>query len=115
MVYNNLLGEILEKDIPSSDFKPLTQSQNEYCRVSPVKTRSKSALIGVAFCNPLQDPLLPDYGDGSGDGFNPNTPSRRPQEPLLAGPTAPPSAVIATSQGLRSQDKSWQYCTQRCL
>jgi hypothetical protein len=114
MVCDNLLNEISEKDIPSSAFKPSTQSRNEYCRASPVKTRSKSTLAGVASCDPSQDPLLPDRDDNSEDEFDPNTPSRRPQEPHLPGPTAPPSAVTATSQGSRSH-KSWQYCTQLCL
>ncbi|KAL4862358.1 hypothetical protein BDV12DRAFT_178897 [Aspergillus spectabilis] len=74
MVYDDLLDEISENDIPSSDLKPPAWSRNEYCRVSPVKTRSKSAR--VVSCNPSQDTSSPSYDD-AGDEFDPNTPSHR--------------------------------------
>ncbi|KAL6240161.1 hypothetical protein BDW75DRAFT_246740 [Aspergillus navahoensis] len=54
MVYDDLLDEISEKDILSSEFKLSAQNRNEYCRASPVKTRSKSA--GGVVCNPSQQP-----------------------------------------------------------
>ncbi|THC88428.1 hypothetical protein EYZ11_012121 [Aspergillus tanneri] len=57
MVYDDLLDEIAEKDIPSSDFKPSTQSRNEYCRASPVKTRSKSATV-ASFDDPKNPAFL---------------------------------------------------------
>ncbi|KAH1309301.1 hypothetical protein KXW53_002193 [Aspergillus fumigatus] len=51
MIYDDLLEEIAEKDIPASDFKPSTRSRLEYCRASPVKTRSRSAVV-AAYLNP---------------------------------------------------------------
>ncbi|KAA8646678.1 uncharacterized protein ATNIH1004_005353 [Aspergillus tanneri] len=97
MVYDDLLDEIAEKDIPSSDFKPSTQSRNEYCLL-----RKKSRLFS--------------HDDDAGDGFDPNTPSRRPQKPRLPQPSASSSlTAVEKSQGSRSKGKSRQYCTQQCL
>lgn len=112
MVYDVLLGEIEEKDIPSSEFKPPTRSRKEYCRVSPVKTRSRSAAI--ASCNPSRDSASAS-SDDSGDGYDPDTPSRQPQESRILRP--PPSSAPGRQgpQGSRSQGSSRQYCTQECL
>ncbi|KAL4893407.1 hypothetical protein BDV59DRAFT_30432 [Aspergillus ambiguus] len=114
MIYDDLLEEIEEKDIPSSDFKPSTRSRLEYCRASPVKTRSRSAV--VAACNPPRDSRSSSYDD-AGDGFDPNSPSRRrPRETRLPHPSASSSLLtIQDSQGSRSKGKSRQYCTQKCL
>ncbi|KAL4748273.1 hypothetical protein BDW72DRAFT_156847 [Aspergillus terricola var. indicus] len=112
MIYDDLLDEISEKDIPSSAFKPPTQSRNEYCRVSPVKTRSKSARI--APCNPTQDTSSPSSDDDAGDDFDPNTPSRPPRERRLAYPSGHRSNA-AEPQGSGSQGKSRKYCSQQCL
>ncbi|KAI9035566.1 uncharacterized protein KD926_003226 [Aspergillus affinis] len=111
MVYDDLLDEISEKDIPSSDFKPPTRSRNEYCRATPVKTRSKSTAI--ASCNSLQNPRPPD--DDAGDGFNPDTPSRRPRELSFPNPSSSSSGTGEASQRFHSKGKSRQYCTQLCL
>ncbi|KAJ5584704.1 uncharacterized protein N7459_004504 [Penicillium hispanicum] len=114
MIYDDLLEEIAEKDIPASDFKPSTRSRLEYCRVSPVKTRSRPAV--VAACNPSRDSRL-SSPDDTGDGFDPDTPSRRrPRESRLLHPSASSSSsTIQKSQGSRSKGKSRQYCTQKCL
>ncbi|KAL4985840.1 hypothetical protein BDW68DRAFT_164296 [Aspergillus falconensis] len=112
MVYDDLLDEISEKDIPSSDFKSPTRSRNEYCRVSPVKTRSKSAPI--ASCNPSQDTSSPSPDDDAGDDFDPDTPSRPPRERRLA--YLPDShSISAEPQGSGSKGKSRKYCSQQCL
>ncbi|KAL3469056.1 hypothetical protein BJX99DRAFT_242176 [Aspergillus californicus] len=114
MVYDDLLDEILEKDIPSSNFKAPTRSRNEYCRVSPVKTRSKSAR--VASCNHSHDTssLRPD--DDAGDDFDPNTPSRPPRDRQHAYPPDPNSmSGEAPPQGPGCKGKSRQYCSQQCL
>ncbi len=42
MVYDELLDEVAEKDVASSEYKP-PQNRIEYSRASPVKTRSRSA------------------------------------------------------------------------
>ncbi|KAA8648117.1 uncharacterized protein ATNIH1004_004000 [Aspergillus tanneri] len=88
MVYDDLLDEIAEKDIPSSDFKPSTQSRNEYCRASPVKTRSNLL--------PLRPSTTPKTPPSSTVGFLVIT-------------------AVEKSQGSRSKGKSRQYCTQQCL
>ncbi|PWY87119.1 hypothetical protein BO94DRAFT_535225 [Aspergillus sclerotioniger CBS 115572] len=115
MIYDELLDEIQEKDIPSSVFKPPTRSRMEYCRTSPVKTRSKAA--GATVCNPPEDTrsLEDDDDDDVEDGFDPNTPSRRPPR-LPRRPLDPSSATTETqSQTSQSKGKSRQYCTQQCL
>ncbi|KAL4993231.1 hypothetical protein BDV10DRAFT_179484 [Aspergillus recurvatus] len=112
MVYDDLLDEISEKDIPSSDFKSPTRSRNEYCRVSPVKTRSKSAPI--ASCNPSQDTNSPSPDDDAGDDFDPDTPSRPPRERRLAYPPDSHS-ISAKPQGSGSKGKPRKYCSQQCL
>ncbi|OJD26199.1 hypothetical protein ACJ73_02430 [Blastomyces percursus] len=113
MTFDDLLEEIEEKDIPTSEFKPSTQSRQEYCRASPIRTRSKSAII--ATCNPSRGSRS-SSDDDSGDGFDPNTPSRRPPESRLPHPSVS-SPLLATqkSQGSSSKGKSRQYCTQKCL
>ncbi|KAL4758473.1 uncharacterized protein BDW70DRAFT_170360 [Aspergillus foveolatus] len=100
MVHDSLLDDILEKDIPSSDFKPPTRSQNQYYHVSTVKRMSNSAR--VMYCNTSQDTstLSPDIN--AGDDFDANIPSRScfiSEEPLSSG----------------SKGKSREYCSQQCL
>jgi hypothetical protein len=112
MVYDDLLEEISEKEIPFSDYKPSPQNRNEYCRVSPVRTRSKSAIS--TSCHPPQGPLVPDHDD-SGDGFDPNTPSRMPRSSRFPSQSISQSAVSRKSQDSSYTGKSRQYCTQRCL
>ncbi|RAQ42847.1 hypothetical protein AFGD_012640 [Aspergillus flavus] len=75
MMYDDLLEEIAEKDIPASNFKPSPRSRLEYSRVSPVKTRSRSAV--AAICNPSRGSRSLGHNN-SKNGFDPNTPSRRP-------------------------------------
>ncbi|KAI5285235.1 hypothetical protein KEM54_000736 [Ascosphaera aggregata] len=114
MLYDDLLQEIAEEDISASDYKPYTQSRLEYCRASPVKTRSRSAV--VAACNSPEDPRS-SSDDDAGDGVDPNTPSRqRPRESHLPHPSASSSLpTMQNSQGSRSKGQSRQYCTQKCL
>ncbi|OQD68409.1 hypothetical protein PENDEC_c036G01700 [Penicillium decumbens] len=102
MVYDDLLGEISEQNVPSSDFKP----------------SSKYALANVASCNPSQGPTSSDLGDDSSDEFDSNTPSRRPPHCSFTQLPALSSLSTGTTQsqrGSRSKGKSRQYCTQQCL
>lgn len=115
MIYDDLWGEISELDVPSSVFKS-PQSRSKYCRVSPVKTRSKSTVAGFASCTPLEAPSSSESGD-SPDKSDPNTPSRQPQGSRFADSSAlsPSSAATMPRDGSYSNGKSRQYCTQRCL
>ncbi|KAB8244683.1 hypothetical protein BDV35DRAFT_283915 [Aspergillus flavus] len=114
MVYDDLLDEIAEKDIPSSDFKLLLPSRKEYCHISLVKTRLKSAV--AASYSSSQGHRSLGHDDDAGDGFDPNTPSQRPREPQLSHPSASLSfSAVERSKGSHSQGKSRQYCTQKCL
>ncbi|THC87286.1 hypothetical protein EYZ11_013267 [Aspergillus tanneri] len=91
MVYDDLLDEIAEKDIPSSDFKHQHR-------------------VGT------NTVVHPHHDDDAGDGFDPNTPSRQPRELHVPQPSASSSlAVVEKSPGSRSKGKSQQYCTQQCL
>ncbi|KAL4887799.1 hypothetical protein BDV59DRAFT_211992 [Aspergillus ambiguus] len=87
MIYNDLLEEIEEKDIPSSDFKLSTRSRLEYCRAFPVKTRSRLS-----------------SHDDAGD-----------ETRLLNPSTSSPLLITQKSQGSRSKGKSRQYYTQKYL
>ncbi|CAI7673775.1 unnamed protein product [Penicillium palitans] len=115
MIYDDLWGEISELDVPSSVFKS-PQSRSKYCRVSPVKTRSKSTVAGFASCTPLEA-LSSSESDDSPDGSDPNTPSRQPQGSRFTDSSAlpPSSAATIPRDGSYSKGKSRQYCTQRCL
>ncbi|KAH8428822.1 uncharacterized protein LDX57_006501 [Aspergillus melleus] len=115
MVYDDLLDEIAEKNIPFTSFKPPRRSRNEYCRMSPVKTRSKSA--GVGSCDPSYNISSQKRDDDdAGDDFDPNTPSRPPRDRRLAHPPAPRSTSgKAAPQGSGYKGKSRQYCSQQCL
>lgn len=115
MIYDDLWGEISELDVPSSVFKS-PQSRSKYCRVSPVKTRSKSTVAGFASCTPLEA-LSSSESDDSPDGSDPNTPSRQPQSSRFADSSAlsPSSAATMSRDGSYSNGKSRQYCTQGCL
>lgn len=75
MVYDDLLEEIEEKDIPASDYKP-PPSRTNYCRQSPVKTRSKSVM--AISCEPSQESRLSDHEDEADDSSDPPTPSQAP-------------------------------------
>ncbi|PLB38800.1 uncharacterized protein BDW47DRAFT_104322 [Aspergillus candidus] len=116
MVYDEILDKTPEENIPSFVFKPPTQSRSEYCRASPVKTRSKTG--HALSCHGFQNPTLSDRDDDDAGGdFDPTTPSRPPRERPR---THPPSTLsspspVQSSQDSGSQGKSRQYCTQRCL
>lgn len=115
MVYDEILDEIPEKNISSSVFKPPTRSRNEYCRASPVRTRSKTG-HGLS-CHGFQNPTLSgrDDDDAGGD-FDPTTPSRPPRERPRPRPSASSSSsAVQPPPDSRSKGKSRQYCTQRCL
>lgn len=117
VIFDDLLEGISEIDIPSSNFKSPARSRNAYCRMSPVKTRSKSA--GVSLCAPSSHESGPsdqDDNQDTGDGFDPNTPSRRPREAPSSHPsTSSHSSAVEKSQSSRSKGKPREYCTQRCL
>lgn len=101
--------------MPSSAFKS-PQSRNKYCRLSPVKTLSKSTVASFASCTPL-GALSSSESDDSPDGSDSNTPSRRPHDSRFTDfSTLPPSSAATMSrEGSSSKGKSRQYCTQRCL
>jgi hypothetical protein len=114
MVYNDLLDEIEEKDIPASEYKP-PLSRTNYCRQSPVKTRSKSVM---AFSyEPSQESRLSDHEDDADDSSDPSTPSRAPRDPRFPQrqAAAATTRIPDRSQQSTSKGKSRKYCTQECL
>ncbi len=114
MVYDDIFSEIEEKDIPVSDFKPATQSRDNYLRMSPVRTRSRAILAGVDSCKPLQHTIQSDDDENSDGGFDPNTPSRSPREPGAANSSSRRAATEA-SRVTSTRETVREYCTQRCL
>ncbi|QKX56736.1 uncharacterized protein TRUGW13939_03842 [Talaromyces rugulosus] len=89
MVYDLVLDEISENDIPSSIYKP-PRSRIEYCSRSPVKTRSKSMM--AVSCQLLTGSTVSNYDDDDDD-----------------------SGVSTRSQQTASKGKTQRYCTQQCL
>ncbi|OKL55242.1 hypothetical protein UA08_09486 [Talaromyces atroroseus] len=114
MVYDDVLEEIEEMDIPTSAYKP-PPSRTQYCRVSPVKTRAKSAM--AMFCQPLPESSLLHRDDDTDDHWDPQTPSRRPRDSRISPPQAGTAAsqVSRRTQHLTSKGKSRKYCSQQCL
>uniref|UniRef100_A0A093VMC0 Reticulocyte-binding protein 2 like a n=1 Tax=Talaromyces marneffei PM1 TaxID=1077442 RepID=A0A093VMC0_TALMA len=115
MVYDDLLEEIEEKDIPASEYKP-PLSRTEYCRQSPVKTRSTSAR--VMSCRPSQESQLSGHEDDADDDrWDPSTPSREPRDSRFPQrqATAAAARIPTRSQHSTSKGKYRRYCTQRCL
>ncbi|EAW11094.1 uncharacterized protein ACLA_067310 [Aspergillus clavatus NRRL 1] len=114
MVYDDLLEEIEEKDIPASDYKP-PLSRTNYCRQSPVKTRSKSVM--AISCEPSQESRLSDHEDEADDSSDPPTPSRAPRDSGFPQrqATAATTRTTTRSQQPASKGKSRKYCTQQCL
>jgi hypothetical protein len=113
MVYDDLLEEIEEKDIPSSAYRP-PPSRSQYCRVSPVKTRSKSTV--AMSCQPRPGSVF-DHDDDAGDHWDLETPSRRSRDSRFSPPQAGAAAsqVATRSQNSSSKGKSRKYCSQQCL
>jgi hypothetical protein len=98
MVYDDLLEEIEEKDIPTSEYKP-SLSQMNYYRHSPVKTRLKSVM--ARSCEPTQESRLSDHEDDADDGYlDPSTPSRAPHDSKLRQRQA---IAVTTRISTRSQ------------
>ncbi|CAG8906280.1 unnamed protein product [Penicillium egyptiacum] len=115
MIFDDLLGEISVLDLPSSAFKA-PRSSDKCCRLSPVKTRSKSTVATFASCTPLEALGLSEFDD-SPDGPGSHTPSRRPRGTRFTDfSTLPPSSAATKSRaGSHSNGKSRQYCTKWCL
>ncbi|OJD10750.1 hypothetical protein ACJ73_09708, partial [Blastomyces percursus] len=109
MIYADVLTEIKKEDIPSSEFKPSTRSREEYCRASPIKTRSKDATVSI--CNPSKD-LGPVSDDDSGDDFDPNTPSRPPTKPRPLHPSLMSQTSRSKGKQQASQSKGKQQASQ---
>ncbi|OAA34931.1 Protein kinase-like domain protein [Cordyceps fumosorosea ARSEF 2679] len=114
MVYDDILGEIEEKDIPASDFKPSTRSRDRYLRMSPVKTRARAMLASAASCDPSQHISSSDDDENSDERFDPNTPSRSPREPRAANSSSRRAATKA-SRDTSTRGAVREYCTQNCL
>ncbi|KAE8549038.1 hypothetical protein EYB25_007553 [Talaromyces marneffei] len=114
MVYDDLLEEIAEQDIPASEYKP-SPSQTNYYRQSPVKTRSKS--VTTISCEPTQESRFSDHEDDADDSLDPPTPSRAPRDSRVPQhpATATTTRISTRSQRLDSKGKSRKYCTQKCL
>ncbi|EED14486.1 metalloprotease m41 ftsh, putative [Talaromyces stipitatus ATCC 10500] len=114
MVYDDLLEKIEEKDIPASDYKP-PLSRTNYCRQSPVRTRSKSVM--AISCDPSQESRLSDHEYDTDDSLDPSTPSRAPRDSRFPQrqATAATTRISTRSQHSSSKGKSRKYCTQQCL
>ncbi|KUL75215.1 hypothetical protein ZTR_09812, partial [Talaromyces verruculosus] len=114
MVYDDLLDEIEEQNIPASEYKP-PLSRTDYCRQSPVKTRSKSVM--AIPCEPSQESPLSDHEDDPDDRLDPSTPSRAPRDSRFPQrqATAATTRKSTKSQQSTSKGKSRKYCTQQCL
>lgn len=111
MVYDDLLEEIEEKNIPASDYKP-SLSQTNYYRQSPVKTRLKSVM--AISCEPTQESRLSDDEDDADDNcLDPSTPSWAPHDTglLQRQATATTTRILTRSQPSASKGKSQKYCT----
>ena len=117
MIHDDLLDEISNLEVPSSEYKP-PRTSTSFGRLSPVKTRSKSTAATLASCTPLEA-LSSSESDDSPDGPNSHTPSRGPRGPRTDSSALPPSSAATKSRGGRgdssSKGKSRQYCTQQCL
>lgn len=66
-----------EHQIRDTAHQPRRQNQETYVSQFPL-TSNLSNLGGTAFYTPLQNQARPENDDDCEDGFNPNTPSRRP-------------------------------------
>ncbi|WPG97263.1 Protein kinase-like domain protein [Acrodontium crateriforme] len=116
MVYDDILDAIEEKDIPSSAFKPPTRSRNAYCRMSPVRTRSKAVLSSVASCNSPQIGTANGSDEDPDDEFPPDTPTRSDRQPRMANTAASSrQATTHASKNSENRGENRKYCTQRCL
>ncbi|OAA42190.1 Protein kinase-like domain protein [Metarhizium rileyi] len=122
IVYDDILGEIEEKDIPDSDFKPSARSRDKYLRMSPVKTRARAVLASATSCDPSQHIIPSDDDENSDEGFDPNTPSRSPREPRAANSSRRRAANSSRRQAASEASKDTstrgivrEYCTQHCL
>ena len=109
VVYEDILQAIPKYDTPSSVYQP-SPSMDAYLRLSPVRTRSRR--VSTASCHSLQSLNQPDNDD-----FDPDTPSRPPQRsvPAIVQPAPSSSRAGDASTNNRTQSRSRQYCTQRCL
>ncbi|KAJ6189594.1 hypothetical protein N7519_004502 [Penicillium mononematosum] len=117
MIFDHVLGELSNVEVPSSEYKP-PRTSTTFGHLSLVKTRSKSTAATFASCTPLEALSSSESGD-SPDGPNSHTPSRRPWGPRADHSALPPSSAATKSRGGRgdssSKGKSRQYCTQQCL
>ncbi|OAA65097.1 Protein kinase-like domain protein [Akanthomyces lecanii RCEF 1005] len=114
MIYDDILGEIEEEDIPASDFKPATRGRYHYLRMYPVRTRSGAILASAASCSPSRHVIPSDDDDHSDGGFDPNTPSRNPGERRAPDSSSSPP-IAETSRVSSTRGTTRKYCTQRCL
>lgn len=112
VVYDELLNNISDADIPSSEYRP--SPQNIFLRMSPIRLRPRVALTSSSGCR-----LPPAEGHSSDDESGPDseTPSRTYRQPTTqALAQAPdPASKASIGQNSRHRGKNMQYCTQKCL
>ncbi|EZF70288.1 hypothetical protein H105_07348 [Trichophyton soudanense CBS 452.61] len=107
-----------------SDYKQDRKSRNEYIRVSPIKTRSKSKAL--ASCrDPEERPTGSEPSDDGDDddssgsgGFDPGSPSSglpRRASNVTAVTKPPPTGSREHKYSLEPPVEPTQFCTQKCL
>jgi hypothetical protein len=113
VVYEDLLQKVPPKDsqdAPSSEYRPPRPGKNEFLRMSPVRLRPRRTSTSYASCHFEQV-----LSQSSGDEFDPDTPSRPPQQrPSQFSSQSLKPASKASSRG-KGKGGSGQYCTQKCL
>ncbi|KAL9102056.1 MAG: hypothetical protein Q9163_002764 [Psora crenata] len=114
MVYEDVFETMPKNNLPSSEYRPSPQRKHDYLRKSPVQLRPRLALGSSAGCHPPEGQT-----QSSDDEFDPDTPSRRSQQPQ--GQSVSTAAKVAGSDPSTStdgpdyDDGGRQYCTQSCL
>lgn len=120
--------EIPVPKIPSTPgFLPTRQSARSYIRSSPVVTREQRKKMeekkqkekkSDPSCKPSSDRAQEDDSDEDEEGYDPDSPSRRPRSSSRAMAVRPSASTQATKNknsttGMQGKQRS--YCTQRCL
>jgi len=114
IVYDDILDEASSQDAPSSEYRQPRAGENEYLRMSPVRLRPRRpSSTGSTSCH-----LQQVQSQSSDDEFDPDTPSRPPQQRQSQLPSQalnPASKVSGHGSRDKGKGKGGQYCTQKCL